>query len=553
MEDSNKYAKIDFKAKVKPIKQLNPEFTLVKIMVCGAGKNRNMTYMSKENIEKFAKESLAYIPVVGHIIHGVNNNTGEEMSWMGGHDSEINWEDWTIKDLTVPYGVVCDSDEFEWETVNEYGEDVEYLVANAILWTGRYPELLDCIYSEDYWFSESMEIEIDQFRKLNEDSNYTELLNWHFSALCLLGKADDGSTTGHNDKEQMHTEPCFISASVVPIEYSKTEFSELMNEMKDKLSFALKDQHSEDSEQFAAIEEFDIKNNNEMIGGNQVTKKDEIAKKFGKDISELDFSVEDMTDEEFENKMEELFGEKKTESLAFSATYNQRREALRNALEPIIVKDEEEKYIEETYYYVQDFDDNYVYVEVDHWNENGDYDCKHGRFAYVFDDEKIEVTIAGTFEEMILMWLTLDEKAKIDKERNEYEEKYSTLEEEFANYKEAYSTPNTEVAELKEYKLNKESEERKIAENAVFTKYEENIGETEEFASLKENAGTYAIDALEKECLYIVGKYAIANKPENKETKPFKFSLGGEQAVKIETDPYGGLMTKYNKKKVEVK
>lgn len=468
MEDSNKYAKIDFKAKVKPIKPVNPEFDLVKIYVQSVGCNRNMTYMSKENIQKFLP-TLDYAPVVGHIIKGVNKETGEEMLYVGGHDSTIDWDTFEFVDLTVPYGTVMPNT-YDWEIVNEYGKDVEYLTANAILWTGRYENLKECIYSEDVWFNQSMELLISQFRPYEKDSNYTELLEWTYSALCLLGKADEDSTTGHTDPE-MHTEPAFISACVKPVEFAKSEFAELMEEMKDKISFALSNQSSDESE--STTEEVDIENNEN--GGKSMTEevKNEVVEEVTEPVVEKETVEETVTNETVENTVEEPTEKDVEESTPDEVT--------------------EEATEETTDESVEDFSTKYA----------------------------------------------------------ELKEAYDALEKEFADYKEAYSTPNAEVEDLKEYKANKEFEERKVAEDAVFAKYEENIGETDEFASLKDNASDYSIDALEKECLCIVGKYAIANKTENKETKPFKFSLGGEQAVEVETDPYGGLMTKYNKKKME--
>lgn len=231
-----KYSNIAFEAKIKPIKPINEEFTLVKVYVQGIGKNRNSTYMSKENVEA-ALPTLSYCPVVGHLIE-VTDDNGEKHRFFGGHDWTFN-EDWEIVDLTVPYGVVVE-DSFDFEIVTEYGVEVEYLTANAILWTGRYPELYDAIYSEDIWFNQSMEINIAQgkYRPLEEDSNYTELLEWSYSALCILGKADKDSTNGHTD-EREHTEPCFISSRIIPVEFSKSEFTELMNEMKEKISFCM--------------------------------------------------------------------------------------------------------------------------------------------------------------------------------------------------------------------------------------------------------------------------------------------------------------------------
>ena len=40
-----------------------------------------------------------------------------------------------------------------------------------------------------------------------------------------------------------------------------------------------------------------------------------------------------------------------------------KEESIKNALEPVIVRDGEDKIIEETYYWVSDFDDEFVYVE----------------------------------------------------------------------------------------------------------------------------------------------------------------------------------------------
>lgn len=290
----NKYTSITFNAKVKPIKPINPEFDLVKIYVQGVGKNRNGSYMSKTNIQK-ALPTLNYCPVVGHLIE-YTDNEGNKHRYIGGHDFEIT-EDWEIRDLTVPYGVVVENS-FDWEVINEYGVDVEYLTANAILWTGRYPELKDTLYSEDIWWNQSMEISIPEgkYRPLEEDSNYTELLEWTYSALCLLGKADNNSTNGHTDSKE-HTEPCFISAKVVPVEFSKSEFAEAMNEMKEKLSFCLKNQSSTTVTDVTM--EVDIDKNN---GGS--TMAEEIKTEVVDEVTET--VVEEAVDETVENTVEDV-------------------------------------------------------------------------------------------------------------------------------------------------------------------------------------------------------------------------------------------------------
>lgn len=218
----NKYTSLKFKAKVKPVEKLNEEFTLCRVYVQGVGKNRNYSYMSKENIIKNSP-TLHYAPVIGHLIQKEDGSF-----YMGGHDWTID-DNCNFKSVCVPYGVVT-MDDFEFEEIDEYGEKVEYMTANAVLWTGRYPELMEAIYSEDIFFNQSMEISVEQYRPYEEDSNYTELLDWTYSALCMLGKADDKDAPEH-------TEPCFIESKIIPYNFSKAEFTEAMSEMKQGLAF----------------------------------------------------------------------------------------------------------------------------------------------------------------------------------------------------------------------------------------------------------------------------------------------------------------------------
>ena len=227
-----KHTSLKFKAKVTPIEKINDEFTLCKCYVQGVGKNRNFSYMSKENIQR-CLPTLSYAPVVGHLIDKLDeygNPTGEK--YMGGHDYYID-DDWNLKSACVPYGVVK-ADSFEFETVKEYEDEIEteYLTAEVVLWTGRYPELMDAIYSDDFYFNESMEISVSEYRPYEEDSNYTELTDFTYSALCLLGKADDKTSPEH-------TEPCFVESKVIPVQYSleKEEFSKVMGELKNELAF----------------------------------------------------------------------------------------------------------------------------------------------------------------------------------------------------------------------------------------------------------------------------------------------------------------------------
>lgn len=452
---NKKYASVNFDVKLVPREKINNEFTLCKCYAFGLGKNRNYSHISKENMER-CKSTLSYAPVVGHLMEKYDKDGNVIGRYFGGHDYIIT-EDWELKPLTVPYGVVV-ADSFQYEMVNEYKDnhEREYLTCDVILWTGRYPELLEAIYDETTYFNESAELNVEEYRPLEDDSNYVDITDFTFSALCILGKSEDA---------QYHTEPCFIESKIQPKQFSvcTDEFAEAMNEMKEKLSFCLKNQSSTTVTDVTM--EVDIDKNN---GGS--TMAEEIRNEVVDEVTET--VVEETVDETVENTVEDV-----AEEVVEEAT----DEATDEPVDETVEENPEE----------------------------------------IATEEVVEETTEETVVE-------------------ESSEDYSVL---YAELKEKYEALENEVISLREYKQTKESEERKCAEDALFADYEETIGETEEFKSLKEKASEFSLEALKKECLCIVGMYSMTNKTkETNKTDSLKFSLEPEVS---EDEPYGGLMKKY--------
>ena len=414
---NKKYASVNFDVKLVPREKINNEFTLCKCYAFGLGKNRNYSHISKENMER-CKSTLSYAPVVGHLMEKYDKDGNVIGRYFGGHDYTIT-EDWELKPLTVPYGVVI-ADSFQYEMVNEYKDnrEREYLTCDIILWTGRYPELLEAIYDETTYFNESAELNVEEYRPLEDDSNYVDITDFTFSALCILGKSDDA---------QYHTEPCFIESKIQPKQFAvqTDEFAEAMNEMKEKLSFCLKNQSSTTVTDVTM--EVDIDKNN---GGS--TMAEEIKNEVVDEVTET--VVEETLEETVKNTVEDV-AEEVVEETTDEVT---------------------EEIVEET-------------VE-----ENK-------------EDTPTEEVVEEATEETVV---------------EESNEDYSVL---YSELKEKYDALENEVISLREYKQTKESEERKCAEDALFADYEETIGETEEFKSLKEKASEFSLDALKKECLCIVG------------------------------------------------
>ena len=130
------------------------------------------------------------------------------------------------------------------------------------------------------------------------------------------------------------------------------------------------------------------------------------------------------------------------------------------------------------------------------------------------------------------MWLTLDEADALEEARNNY------------------SAVLAEIETLRPYKLAAEKAERENAENGVFAKYDSHIGSMPEYVELKTKSGEYSIDELERECLILVGKFAMSepkNEPVEPETEPtITFALDNTPETKISR--YGDVYETYKTK-----
>jgi len=216
-------------------------------------------------------------------------------------------------------------------------------------------------------------------------------------------------------------------------------------------------------------------------GKNLVDEKLELLTKYSLTIEQLNFSIDELELEELEKKLKEFSNAENKVTSTFSATYRQKRDALSNALDPKIERDADDNITYEEYLWVEDFDDVYVYVEKSIWTES-DHERKYGRFTYTFDEVTITATISGEFEEMLLVWLTLEENQKLQDERNtamvvseefeilkskvtEYETSISTLTEQFNTVKSENETLTQSNQSLAEFKSNTETAQQKAFEN----------------------------------------------------------------------------------------
>lgn len=504
----SKKLKLDFEMNFSDIVDLNKSFAKAKCLIAYCGRNRNKSDIPEE-VFTSALSSIKNIPIVARY--------DADKDDFGGHDIRIVHKEDSIKvvNATVPFGVVPESASQWFEDIEVNGETKKCLLTDVLLWKRQYG-YEHIVNSEK--IAQSMEINVSSY--IIDNDGYCIVEKMEFEALTLLG--EDIEPAFENACLQMYS-----THSDEPINEYARQFSLMIKDLKEVTSLEL---------------EFCNKKDNE--GGKDLGKKEEILQQYNKTIEDLDFSIDELSDEEFGAKIAELFGEKepdKIEPISFSATYRQKRDALSNALDPVIVKDNDGNVIEETYFWINDFSDEYVFVEKSYWSQDN-YECKYGRYTYTFDEATLTATITGEFEEMVLEWLTLDEKVTLDTERANYEKITSEYEE----YKTNYSVANSEVEELKTYKLNKETEENKLAVKGVLNKFSD-IKETDEYKELIKDTDKYSLKELEKECIYIRGLHAeFKQDNQNEADESLKFSV--EHNDDEDNDVYGGVMKKYLKK-----
>ena len=119
---------IEFSSSLSNIVEVNSSFNAAKLRIAYTGKNRNNTFISKESFER-AIPTMYNCPIVANYMR--------ESDEIGSHDGEF------IKDkngktkyvnLTQPVGVIPESAQYSWETVDDNGVIHEYLCADVILW-----------------------------------------------------------------------------------------------------------------------------------------------------------------------------------------------------------------------------------------------------------------------------------------------------------------------------------------------------------------------------------------------------------------------------------
>jgi hypothetical protein len=200
--------------KISDVKAINPLFSTCKVRVLYTGKNRNMSIISRDAVEK-ALPSIIGVPIVGEF--------SMEAKDFKGHGGAIDLDSYDFIHTTKPYGFVPQDATFSWEEVKQRDGSIrEYLtVDGCYLWTGRYPEAFSIV---EQGKGQSMEIEVND-GEWNDAEEAYDIKQFTFSALCILG--DD-------------VEPAFEDANItasfsLDSDVFKMEYAKMMQDVKSTL------------------------------------------------------------------------------------------------------------------------------------------------------------------------------------------------------------------------------------------------------------------------------------------------------------------------------
>lgn len=407
-----------------------------KILVGYADDNRNRTNIKKEVWEHANVNSIKNIPIVGIY-------SQEDGRFKGHMDIDFDDEGLVITN-PVPYGVVPESANIYWETIEEEDGTIrDYTVVDgALLWTKRYPEVKEAF--ENGTVGQSMEILVNDYEV--DGRGYTIIKEMEYSSLCLLGLS----------------EPCFESAKATMFtldkEKFKQEFSLLLDEIK----------------KFNIEEDDKVKDNKSLDQNIQA--------------GNIDCTIKIESKVDVDTKKGCEINDNASFSLSHDELYRALREEIQGHYESNC-----------SWTYVNDVYDNYVVYSVESWHNDI---CKEESFKANYTKSDSEVSVDFDSEvEVVKSWISVEDSDKykelldnytksngiisnLESEKSEFESKISELEK-----------SNNELYSFKEDVL----EKQRIKEiNSIESKFSKKLA-INEVKSVKDKALSKEISVEEME------------------------------------------------------
>lgn len=514
-----------------------PGMLKLKLKVCHIDTNRNGSHISKENMEK-AMPTLKYRPILAYI-HQLDDGTYDFYA----HNMEIvedeNGEE-KINYIEKQVGCFTTDDPYlEYDKDN----DKTYVNAYAVI-PEEYTEAANIIRRKN-GTKVSCELVIDEL-SYNAKEKYLDLTSFYFGGCTLLGCDENGNEIGEgmlgsraDIADFCHKKPVF-------------DYQEKLVEMLDKLNNTLSSFN---------------KNNAEKGVREEMNHFEELLKKYGFTVDELDFDYENMSDEELDSAFEDFKCRKKKceeedsgvdgseegnseeagseEGTSEEGNSEEENPEDSNDDEDDAVDDESKKNSENfvknfkveishediryaLYNLIAEYEesDNEWYgiyaVYDDYFVMQGWCNGKFYKQGYSIDGEN--VSLDGERTELFQMLLTESEKLAVDKLRGDYAE----LE---AKYN-----------ELKTFKDNYDASEIKAKKDSIFADEAYNdIRESDDFKALMNDAENYSVEEIQNKCDLLFAANEKKVKFAANKNKPHSISFNFSKKEDKKASAYGNL------------
>ena len=491
----------------------------VVLQACHTGKNVNETIINADVMERSLlsfknRPILGYIHEVDGEWHFYKHNLHED------EDGEIVYDE-------IPVGIVPESCNAKLEYDEE--KDKTYVVINGYIFE-EYSKAAEILKREKEC-AVSVELSIREF-SYNAKEHCLVIEDFYFSGVTILGKHPDGEDVM----------PGMAGSNIKLADFSAKnnslfgdKYETQIIEMQEKLD--------------KLISCFNIDNSKK--GGISMNHFEELLAKYSKNVEDIAFEYEGMSDEELDAKFEELFGEVETESEddsvvvensdetkdvevfeveaetietvetvaeneTFTRTYELSHDDIRCALYALLMPYEE---ADDVYYYISEvFDDYFIYET---WCGGAIY----GQ-GYIKDEET--VSFDGERYELFRELLTASEKAELEAMRSNY----AAISEKLKVYEDA-------ELEAKKVELLNAEDYDSIRDNEAFAELVEDH-ENVTFEELQNKCDKILLDAVKS------GKYSAVN-PVVDTTKTSKKQFTNPTDKKAKPSRYGKLFTKENK------
>lgn len=515
-------------AQFEVMKENNDDSLLFcKVKLMHSGENRNHSSVTDNALIK-ASKTLAYKPVLANFMEYTDEQSGETLKDFTSHDMELD-DDNNIVYIEKQVGCFTSDDAF-FEVEEETGHNFLYGY---------------CAIPRDYTAAASIierkggtkisvELGINEMQ-YNVSSNVLELTDVTITGATLLGKnsvtlnnVEEGMKNARVDLLDFSEENNSLFSSISEDEHSK------LIETLDNLNKTLSSLNI-NSKTNPTIEKYEK-------GGNEktdMTKFDELLKKYNKTVEDITFEYEGLSDEELEEVFYTTFDESESTSDpiltqsenpndtddntddetddsttdepdddtdgtsdyedkdTYSKTFELSHEDVRSALYQLLAPIEET--LNEYYWIMSVYDDYFIYES-----------CCGNYYKQAYAKENDVIAFNGERQEVFAEFVTADEKAELEDMRANY----SSISEKLARYEEA-----EEIAD-----------KMTVFEDQAYSKYLE----TDEFKKLMdvENVKKFTKDELVEKADAALGKvvkttktFSMNAEESHKESKPSFFAF----------------------------